>query len=197
MIRKPDGTPYQLKGTLQQFDKCSPAQDLLSRYDAEMIRISGSPIEYYEVFVQQQSVDRLYMEDRSKIWSPCAVVLWAFYEPPQQQNMSGMFSIDTPDEEIIFELNYRDAIKCIGHQPKIGSRIHTPHRNENWVIIDTRLDQFKLWGAIRLLLHCRKFQTRQQTLPGWRPSLGRTSRPDQSSVSPRTSISPVGLSLWK
>lgn len=166
MIRRPDGQPYNLKGSLQQFDPDSAAQDLLNRYDEEMIRFSGSPLIYYEVFIQSQTVDPLYLEDRGKLFSPCGVQLWCFYEPPQQQNMSGMFAIDTPDEEIIFELNYKATLKALNHQPKIGSRVYTPHRGENWVIIDTRLDQFKLWGALRLLLHCRKFQETSTTGEG-------------------------------
>jgi len=166
MICRPNGQQYTLKGTLQQFDPDSPSHDLLNRYDAEMIQFSGAPILYYEVFIQQQTVDPLYMEDRGKLFSPVPVQLFAFYEPPQQQNMSGMFAIDTPDEEIIFELNFKAVETTIGHHPKIGSRIYTPHRGENWIIIDTRLDQFKLWGAIRLLLHCRKFQETTTTGEG-------------------------------
>lgn len=158
MIRRPDGTPYQLKGTLQQFDPNNAAQDLFSRYDEEMIRISGTPIYYYEVLIQEQTIDPLYLEDRSKLFSPYPVKLWAFYEPPQQANMSGIFAIDVPDEEVILELNYHAALRDLGRPPKIGSRVYTPHRGENWIVIDYKLDQFKLWGAIRLLLHCKKFQ---------------------------------------
>ncbi len=158
MIRRPNGLPYNVSGSLQQYKPSGTSQDLLNRYDAEMIQLSGAPIFYYEVFIQQQTVDPLYMEDRGKLFSQVPIQLWAFYEPPQQQNMSGMFAIDTPDEEIIFELNHKAAEQAVGHQIKIGSRIFTPHRSENWIVIDTRLDQFKLWGALRLLIHCRKFQ---------------------------------------
>lgn len=163
-IRREDGSPYKLKGSLQQFDPNASIHRLLDRYDEEMIRISGTPIFYYEVLIQLQTVDQIYMEDRGKLFMPSYVQLWAFYEPPQQMNMSGLFAIDNPDEEIILELNYRATLRDIGkqtgheHPPKIGSRIYTPHRGENWIIIDYRLDQFKLWGAMRLMLHCRKFQ---------------------------------------
>lgn len=158
MIKKTDGTPYKLKGSLNQYDPNSATQALFNRYDEEMIKISGTPILYYQVFIQMQTVDPIYMEDRGKLFSPYPITLWAFYEPPQQMNMSGLFAIDTPDEEVVFELNYNATIRDVGHTPKIGSRIYTPHRGENWIIIDYRLDQFKLWGAIRMLLHCRKFQ---------------------------------------
>lgn len=166
MIRRPDGTPYKLKGTMQQFDPDSPAHDLFNRYDEEVIKIGGTPVFYYEVLIQFQTIDMLYLEDRGKLFSPVPIQLYAYYEPPQQQNMSGIFGYDTPDEEIIVETNYQATLKAIGHQPKVGSRLFTPHRRENWIIIDTRLDQFKLWGAIRLQLHCKKFQETTTTGEG-------------------------------
>jgi hypothetical protein len=176
MIRKPDGSPYKLKGSLQQFDPDSATHDLFNRYDEEMIKVSGSPVYYYEVLVQEQSIDPLYLEDRSKIYSPCPVLLWAFYEPPQQMNMSGMFGYDTPDEEVVFEMNYKAVKRDLGHKfpLKIGSRIHTPHRGEDWMIIDTRLDKFQMWGAIRLLVHCKKFQDTSTNPAG----LDNTPKPD-------------------
>jgi hypothetical protein len=174
MIRRPDGTPYQLKGSLGHFDPQSPAHDLFNRYDEEIIRIGGTPIYYYEVMIQMQTVDPTYMEDRGKLFSPCAVELYAYYEPPQQQNMSGIMGLDTPDEEILLELNYKATLRAIGHPPKIGSRIYTPHRGENWEILDTKLDQFKMWGAIRLQIYCRKFQEN----PTDGTSIGSQPQPD-------------------
>jgi hypothetical protein len=153
-----NGTPYKLKGSMQQFDPAGKVHSLLDTYDEEWIKITGSPVEYYEILIQMQTVDPIYLEDRGRLYSPVPMQLWAVYEPPQQQSMSGIFGIDTPDEEIILEMNYRAVLRDLGHQPKIGSRVFTPHRGENWVIIDYRLDQFKLWGAIRLQLHCKKYQ---------------------------------------
>lgn len=169
MIRKQDGSPYSPSGSLQQFNPHGAAHDLLIRYDEEMIRISGTPVYYYEVLIQEQTIDPIYMEDRGKLFSPYPIKLWAFYEPPQQANMSGIFAIDTPDEEIILELNYHAATRELGGIPKIGSRVYTPHRAENWIVIDYKLDQFKLWGVIRLLLHCKKFQETVTDVPITQP----------------------------
>lgn len=165
MIRRPDGQPYKLSGTLQQFNPQSSAHELFSKWDEEIIRIGGTPVCYFEILVSS-NLDELYLEDRSKLFCPCPVELYAYYEPAQQSNMSGLFAIDTPDEEIILELNYQATLKAIGHPPKIGSRIYTPHRSENWIIVDTRLDQFKLWGIFRLQIHCRKFQETTTTGEG-------------------------------
>lgn len=166
MIKRTDGTEYKLSSSLAQFNPTSAAHDLFNRYDEEIIQIGGTPVFYYEAMIQIQTVDKIYMEDRGKLFAIHPVKFYAYYEPPQQQNMSGMFGFDTPDEEIIIESNYKATLRAIGHPPKIGSRIYTPHRGENWIIIDTKLDQFKMWGAIRLQIQCKKFQETSTTGEG-------------------------------
>jgi len=157
-IRNPDGTLFALKGSMQQFDPNNPDHCLFNRWDAESLRLFSVPLYYYEVFIQDQTIDPIYIEDRGKIFSNLPVVFYGLYEPPQQSNPSTLFGIDTPDEEIMIECNYQDVLRLVGHMPKRGSRIFTPHRRENWVIIDTKLDQFKMWGILHLQIHCRKFQ---------------------------------------
>ena len=159
VIHNKDGTPYKPKGCMNQYDPLSPKYDLLNRYDSEMIRLSGSPIYYYECVIQAQTVDPLYYEDRGKLFSPVGILLHAFYEPQQQQNSQGLFAIDVMSEEIVLELNYKDVLNALGNRhPLVGSKIYTPHRGEHWEIIDVRLDKFNYWGAFRLILQCKKFQ---------------------------------------
>lgn len=158
MIRNSDGTPYKLNSLLNQFDPNGPNYDFFNNLDEEIITISGSPIFYYEVLIQFQTLDRIHLEDRGKLFSPNAVELRALYEPPEQSNMQGIYSVDTPDEEVVFELNYRAVLRDLGHPPKVGSRIFTPHRGENWIILDRKLSGFQGWQAIRLQLLARKFQ---------------------------------------
>jgi hypothetical protein len=59
---------------------------------------------------------------------------------------------------MIFEMNYRETLQKIGHVPKIGSRIFTPHKSESWVIVQRNDGEFKMWGQLRLQLICQKFQ---------------------------------------
>ncbi len=65
----PDGTPYKLKGNVGQFDPTNPSRDLFNSWDAEAIRLGGSPILYYEYFLQTNTLDPVYMEDRGKLFS--------------------------------------------------------------------------------------------------------------------------------
>ncbi len=165
MIKNCDGTPYKLSGSLNLFDPTNPEQYLLNSYDAEIIQIAGTPILYYEVFIQNQTIDPLFREDRGKIFSNNPITLNGFYEPIPSQNFLNMFGIDAPDE-LQFQFNYREVLKAVGHPPKIGSRLFTPHKAENWVIIQRNVGDFFLWGELRLTLICQRFQESTTTGEG-------------------------------
>jgi hypothetical protein len=157
MIKNPDGTPYRPTGSLQQFDPENPEFDLFNSFDQEVIQIAGTPIFYYEVFIQSQTVDPLYVEDRGKLWSNNPITIYGYYDPIPSQNMMTTFGIDAPDE-LLFQFNYKDVLQRIGHPPKIGSRLFTPHLRENWVIIQRNVEEFQLWGDLRLQIMCQRFQ---------------------------------------
>lgn len=157
MIYNEDGTPYSLLGNPQQFDPEGAAHKLFNAWDREAIRIGGTPVDYFEVLIQTNTVDTTYMEDRGKFWCPVPVRLWCFYEPIPNQNAQGAFGIDAPDE-MVFEFNYRDVLQKIGHPPLVGSLIYTPHKRERWQIKQRNDGEFKLWGQLRLQLICAKYQ---------------------------------------
>lgn len=153
----PNGQPFQTTGSIRQYDPTSPEHELFNTWDEELIKISGTPLFYYEVFIQEQTIDPIYAEDRGKIFSNNPITLYCYYEPIPSQNDITNFGIDAPDE-MKFELNYSATLRVVGHPPKIGSRVFTPHLAENWVIIQRNLGEFKKWGAIRLELICQRFQ---------------------------------------
>jgi len=152
-----DGTPYKLQGSTQQFDPENPMFDLFNSWDEESIRRGGSPIFYYEVIIEPNMIDPIYLEARNKLFSSCPVELWCNYDPLASQNSLNQFGIDAPDE-MSFELNYKSVLKAVGHPPKIGSRLFTPHLRENWVIVQRNLNEFKMWGVFRIELICQRFQ---------------------------------------
>lgn len=150
---------------MQQFDPENREHDLFNLWDQEVIQFGGSPIFYYEVFIQKNTVDPLYREDRGKIFSNHPVQLWTYYDPQSSQNYMNMFGMDSPDD-IKFEFNYRSVLKALGHPPKIGSRLFTPHRRENWVIVQRAVGEFKMWGELHLILMCQRFQESMTTGEG-------------------------------
>lgn len=160
-LYNPNGTPYQLDSPFRMFDPCDPKNQLFSELDAEAIRIGGSPIDYFEVLIQPNTVDPLYLEDRGKLFSPCPVRLYAIYEPPDQVANSTLYGVDVPDSEAIFELNANATAAALGprgRQPKVGSLIYTQQFCEFWEIIDARQGEFRGWGALHYVLYCKKFQ---------------------------------------
>lgn len=156
-IRNCNGTPYKLSGSLDMFDPNNPEHFLLNSFDSELVQIAGTPILYFEVFIQAQTIDPLYREDRGKLFSNNPISLNGYYEPIPSQNYMNMFGIDAPDE-MQFQFNYRAVLKAIGHPPKIGSRLYTPHKGENWVVIQRNVGDFFLWGELRLTVIAQRFQ---------------------------------------
>lgn len=156
-IRNCDGTPYKLSGSLNTFDPNNPEHFLLNSFDSEIVEIAGTPILYFEVFIQSQTIDPLYREDRGKLFSNNPITLSGYYEPIPSQNYMNMFGIDAPDE-VQFQFNYRAVLKAIGHPPRIGSRLYTPHKGENWVVIQRNVGDFYLWGELRLTIIAQRFQ---------------------------------------
>jgi hypothetical protein len=153
----PDGKPYRAAGTLQQFDPDDTQHILFNIWDEDAIRQGGSPIYYYEKHISPSMIDPDYIEARGALVSEKGIELWANYEPLAAQNAMGAFGFDSLNE-VVFECNARAVTRAIGHMPKIGSRIHTPHLGEDWEIIQRNLGEFKMWGALRVQLIARQWQ---------------------------------------
>lgn len=159
MIKKCDGTPFKPSGTLSKFDPEGSDVDLFNSIDQEITEIGGTPIYYYQVLIQiNNTFDPLYMEDRGKLFSPNPIKLFGYYNPIPSQNYMGSFGMDSLNDEISIEFNYRDVLKRIGHVPKLGSRLWTPHLREDWYVRIRNLGGFKLWAATKLTLICERFQ---------------------------------------
>ncbi len=165
MIRNSDGTPYTLDDCFRFYNDKDKAQELFDSWDSELIKIGGSPILYYEILIPPSTIDMIYWESRGKMWGP-PVQLFTTYEPIRSQNYQDMFGIDSPDQSISFELNNTETLNILGHHPKIGSRLYTPHKGEHWEIIQRNLDQFQNWGEVRLILICDRFQESLTTNDG-------------------------------
>ena len=163
----PDGTPYKTLGSLQQYqpDANNPQMALFNIWDQSAIEMAGSPIFYYPVFIPTDEICTTYIEARGKIYSNHPTELWAVYEPIPAQNLMNVFGFDSANE-VIFECNAKAVLKALGHMPKIGSRIYTPHLGENWRIVQRNLGEFKMWGALRLFIVAQQFQESATTSSG-------------------------------
>ena len=164
-IRNEDGSEYKLSGSLQQFDPENTEHDLFNLWDQEAIEIGGSPLFYYEIFININTIDELYVEDRGKMWSNHPKCFYGFYEPLPSQNYMSQFGVDSPNE-MMFEVNYRHIIQQLGHAPRIGARIYSPQRRENWQVIQRNAELYQMWGQLRMQIMCRQFQENLTTGEG-------------------------------
>lgn len=155
-IRNQDGSSFRVSGSLQQFDPENVEHDLFNVWDQEVIEIGGSPLYYYDVFINMNTVDRLYMEDRGKIFSQTPICIYGYYDPVPSHGYQSMFGMISQDE-IMFEFNYKHVLQQIGHAPKVGARIYSPHKGENWMVTQRNVEVFKLWGELRLQVMCERF----------------------------------------
>ncbi|RDJ35469.1 MAG: hypothetical protein DWQ19_11680 [Crenarchaeota archaeon] len=163
----PDGRPYKTFGSLQVYqpDAENPQIKLFNLWDEDTIRSFGSPLYYYEVFISPGEIDTTYIEARGKIYSNHPVEIWAVYEPLPSQNYQNQWGIESLNE-MVFECNAQAVIKAIGHMPKIGSRIYSPHLGENWKVVQRNLGEFKMWSALRVQLIAQQFQESATTSGG-------------------------------
>ena len=163
MIRNPDGSPYTVSGMLRSFNPCNTTEkDIFNQYDAEIIKINGSPIYYYELFMDVNNIDPLFLESRNKIWSQQPVLLYGFYDPITSQNFMNMFGIDSPDTDVMFELNYR----AVDYSHRIKVSIGKSNR-PMWPIgkYGARSD-FKFWSIVsRKVLQQAKEKSHSRKIP--------------------------------
>ena len=157
MLKDCNGKPYRTLGSIQQFDPENSQHTLFNLWDQESIKQGGSPIRYYECLINFTTIDKLYLEAGDKLFSTHHIELYGFYEPVPDQNHQNMFGIDSL-EDMIFEFNYQAVLDAIGHPPKLGSRLFSPHKQQNWVVIQRNLGEWKMWGELRIQLLCQKFQ---------------------------------------
>lgn len=165
MIKNPNGTPYEVSGSLVQYDPNSPNMALYDVWDQDAIKIGGTPIYYFEVFISTTGIDPIYNESRNKVWSQFPVQLYGVYDPIASLNDMGLFGIDSPSE-IVIEFNRKAVLDAIGHPPKNGSRIRTPHMQEDWEIVQVNTAEFKQWSVLHYQFICKKFQDDAINGPG-------------------------------
>jgi hypothetical protein len=57
-IKNADGSVYKTTGSLQQFDPTNTEHDLFNLWDQEVIEIGGTPLYYYDLFINISNIAR-------------------------------------------------------------------------------------------------------------------------------------------
>lgn len=164
VIKNPDGTPYELS-CFKFFDKTASFHNLFNDYNQELAKIGGSPIYYYEAIIPPSTIDPVYWESRGMLYSDQYVVFHAYYEPFMMKYQD-MFALHPGTDTQIFKASYNEVISAIGHPPKLDSRIYTPHKGENWKIVNCITGGYEYWGELTIEIICDKFQENLETGEG-------------------------------
>lgn len=158
MIKNSDGTPYTLGGSLNTFDPQNPDLTLLDDLFLESLQINGVPVLIYPVLIQMTSFDKLYAEDRSKLWAQIPTELNAFMEPVTNQNYQNVFGIDSPGD-IVMEFSRKQLMEKLNGLPKVGSRIFVPFRRENFIVVQRNMGAMRAWHTVSIQIVAQHFQT--------------------------------------
>jgi hypothetical protein len=156
MIRDACGKPYQLSGSLQMFDQNNPDLAMLHSINAELYRIYGSPALFFPILINVDNVDKLWIEDRTKLWAP-GIEIFVLYTPLPAVFQQGQFGIDGP-MDLVLETHNQSLIAALGQAPRIGSKIFLPLKREWFVLTAAQNENFALWNQFGINLICQRFQ---------------------------------------
>jgi len=130
---------------LSLYDRESKDLELFNSIDAEIIKLSGSKLFYYKVFINE-NYDRVYLEERNKVVSKDAIVVWASYDPkPIEENVSEFGLELTNDQVFVFNKSYIE--RAIGRAPQPGDVVESPVQNIKYEIYEVQEDSFEVYGV--------------------------------------------------
>ena len=143
----------QLEDTDEQlnfFDPTNPDINLFNMVDDEMIKISGSPILYYQYMQGEDQYDEVYMEARNKPVSKQPVLVFGHYEPKVLEENLTQFGIElTNDQLFIFNKTHMEQ-RIRGHL-KPGDVLEPKFQNQKYEIIEVQEDSFEIYGVYHLV----------------------------------------------
>lgn len=144
--RQMDGLP-ELQGAtpLSFFDPNNPDVNLFNLVDDEIIRITGSPLNYYKQLVEED-YDEVYLEARNRTVVSSPIKVHGYYEPSVVEETLSQFGIEiTNDQMFIFNKSYIE--KMLHREPKIGDQIKPDFQNIRYEVIEVQEDSFEMYGV--------------------------------------------------
>ncbi len=136
---------------------------LARKADGFWIDNAGFPIVVTGVLRKDPNVERLYLEESSKVFqSQEPVLLYGFYDYPDDKALN-MFGIDSP-EEMEIEVNEENVLKKLGKVPEIGTVLYI--EDLNWTVIQRTRIYNRFIGRYRLKLTVMRYQEAYTTGEG-------------------------------
>jgi hypothetical protein len=139
---------------LNLFDPQNPDINLFNIVDDELIRLSGSKLEFYKLYVNKLDFDEVYQEVREKVVSRQPLTVFGHYEPTVLQENLTEFGIEiTNDQVFIFNKSY---INQRIHRDPIPGDVIKPHfQDQRYEIYQVQEDSFESYGVYHLSCYAK------------------------------------------
>jgi len=142
-IELPDDTLGE--SLLSLYDRESKDLELFNSIDSEVIKLSGSKVNYYKVFINE-NFDKVYLEERNKIIAKDPIVVWASYDPKPIEEELSEFGLELSNDQVfVFNKSYIDRI--LGRPPQAGDVIEATLQNVRYEIYEVQEDSFEVYGV--------------------------------------------------
>ena len=139
---------------LSLFDPKNPDINLFNIVDDELIRLSGSKLEFYKLYATEVDVDEVYQEIREKVISRQPIMVYGHYEPSVLQENLAEFGIElTNDQVFVFNKSY--ISQKIGRAVMPGDVIKPHFQDQKYEIYQVQEDSFESYGVYHLSCYAR------------------------------------------
>ena len=137
--------PDSAESELNLFDQNNPDIGMFNLVDEEVIRLSGSKINYYK-FIATKEYDDVYMEQRNKPITTAPISVYGHYDPKPIEENLGQFGIElTSDQVFTFNKSYID--RKLGRVPQAGDILQPVFQNLRYEILEVQEDSFEAYGV--------------------------------------------------
>jgi len=134
---------------LNLFDPQNPDISLFNLVDDEIIKLSGSKLNYYKYY-RNEDYDPVYMEARDKPVASEPVTVYGHYDPRVLEENLTQFGIEvTNDQLFIFNKSYIE--RQLDRSPIPGDQIKPEFQNWKYEIFQVQEDSFEAYGVYHMV----------------------------------------------
>lgn len=142
---------------LNFYDRENPDINLFNLVDDEIVRISGSKLQYYKYERSESNFDDVYMEERNKPITSVPITVHAFYNPKPMEEDLGQFGINVSNDQI-FTFNKSYIEQKLGRVPISGDVVKPQFQEIKYLIYQVQEDSFSLYGVYHLNCYARVYR---------------------------------------
>ena len=139
---------------LNLFDPTNPDINLFNIIDDELIRLSGSKLEFYKLYSTEADIDEVYQEIRQRVVSREPLLVFGHYEPSVLQENLSEFGIELTNDQV-FTFNKSYITQKIGRNIIPGDIIKPKFQDQKYEIYQVQEDSFESYGVYHLACYAK------------------------------------------